>query len=468
MAQFFRPAGDDFAGTDISLDVIDWLAHRLPEEYAVFIGARAGRQADIVIFSPWVVHVIEVKDKTGVITVDGHGRWLLEEEPIENIFAGRKESPPVQAQNTAKAFEGFLRSVYNQKGRNFRGKVYPYVLIPHACPETRSNLARWRNQQKGKWVQVATSLEELLTLMRRKDQMAAETVDFYFEVSDILDIASQLNMVPTDTIYGVKIRPDAQRAPRMQTAASHSSETLNSKGWQHPVSRQRTNSMPWPVIAMGVVLSICFGITFIAISLFGLWRIFALGPAFRPGDRENASYVSPPPFIQTPALSPVVPGSPVSLPSPTPSPFAPLPQPTPLSTVPSPVPPSAIPSPTIIIGEWSKDQRGLVLIVEKVEIFNDHFRVWMKAVNRTDDIVVLPLFGNFFVIDDLGNQYEADEFSSTFPPNIAPGAVVGGYAEIPTAIDPRAKTIKIMFVQIFGSTRFPYGTSIVVEDIPLR
>ncbi|MCX8067713.1 MAG: NERD domain-containing protein [Anaerolineae bacterium] len=473
MARFFKPVKEDFAGADIPLDLIEGLA-RLSDDCVVFIGPRAERQADIVVFSKWVVHVIEVKDKRGTITVDENDEWWLDGEPIENLFAGRKESPTVQAQNTARAFERFLRKIYDKRGKTFRGKTYPYVLIPHASPETRSNLARWRSERKGGWVQVATSVEELLTLMRRKDQAAAESVDFCFEPGDIQYIAHHLRMVPTEEVYGVRIQPGTQAPPFTESSTSRTPEspTARDEGGTVRASagppKRSADRFLWFAIGAMLILLCCFGLGLLLLT-WGVGGVYlrlareSLGisatPAvFQPSPvwvtATKTSQLSP-----TPAQEPTVPPYTAS---PPPQTQVNTPEPT-LAPAASPVPFSSS-----IAGEWSAQKNGLVLTVEKIEFLGGRFRVWMRAVNHTDDRIVLPLFKNFFVVDNLGNQYEADSFSSTFPSDVAPGAIARGYAEIPKAIHPEATSVKVMFVQVFGSLRFPYGTSIVVENIPLR
>jgi serine/threonine protein kinase len=123
-----------------------------------------------------------------------------------------------------------------------------------------------------------------------------------------------------------------------------------------------------------------------------------------------------------------------------------------------------IPTRTIPISK-SAESGGLTLRVDKIEEGLSNFRVHMTATNGTRDKLGLPLFGYFNVVDELGNQYEADPFSSTFPHDVAPGATISGYANMKTSLNSKATTVTITFTTVFGSFQV---RSITVEGVPLR
>jgi hypothetical protein len=108
---------------------------------------------------------------------------------------------------------------------------------------------------------------------------------------------------------------------------------------------------------------------------------------------------------------------------------------------------------------------GLTLKVDRVETGDGRFLVHMTATNNTKDALRLPLFGYFFVTDDLGNQYKADPFSSTFPQDVAPGATVSGYALMEKPLAPGATKLKVAFTTVFGSFAVK---SVSVENVPVR
>jgi hypothetical protein len=116
---------------------------------------------------------------------------------------------------------------------------------------------------------------------------------------------------------------------------------------------------------------------------------------------------------------------------------------------------------TIPVGK-SAESGGLTLRVDQIEEGTGNFRVHMTATNRTGDRLSLPLFGYFNVVDDLGNQYEASPFSSTFPHDVAPGATISGYANMTSSLNSKASTVKVTFTTVFGSFQVK---SITVEGI---
>jgi hypothetical protein len=111
------------------------------------------------------------------------------------------------------------------------------------------------------------------------------------------------------------------------------------------------------------------------------------------------------------------------------------------------------------------DSAGLTLKVDRVESTGDRFHVHMTATNHTKDALRLPLFGYFFVTDDLGNQYKADPFASTFPQDVAPGATVSGYAIMEKPLHPGATKLKVAFTTVFGSFAVKSAS---VENVPVR
>jgi hypothetical protein len=457
MAKFFKRADvRDVTGVDIS--IVDLLS-RYSDEYAIFFETQFKREADIIIFSRNAVHIIEVKDKRGTITIDDEGRWWVDGELISNRFAGRDESPPIQAENTAIAFKEELQKIYKKMGKKFTGKVYPYVLIPHANEETRSNL---REVQYG-WARVISSLEDLPRAIAKRDKDAAATTDFVFTPEDIQQIARKLRMVQTYEIGGIRIS-----APTEQKISPMPPE-------REPSRTKWAKWAKWLFALAGVFLLVtCFAIIFILFS--ALSGVSGVLPKMEKPVIQSPSPTFAQAIIPTPTA--VISPTPVVLPSPTPT-LKKVPSPTSAPTaipsptkvkLPSPTPtrkpvPNPTPSPVPVEFKWEKN--GLILSVKRVEILKTSFRIWMSVTNNTGETIVLPLFKNFFVVDNLGNQYEADPFSSTLPTHIAPGATVSGYANIPSPVDKNATSIKVIFSDIYGGLKF-VSTSIVIEGIPLR
>jgi len=113
---------------------------------------------------------------------------------------------------------------------------------------------------------------------------------------------------------------------------------------------------------------------------------------------------------------------------------------------------------------WQTTENGLTLSVDRVEIQGNNFRVFMTATNQTGDNLTLPLFGYFVVVDDRGNQYKADPFSSTFPREVPRGATVKGHANIEAPLNADATILKAGFTTVFGSFSV---NSIVVDGIAI-
>lgn len=424
MARFFVSAGSNSVVTDIPFVVIELLS-QFTDKYAVFLGTQFERQADILIFTPNAIHLIEVKDKKGTIVVDDKNRWFVDGEPIVNVFAGREENPPTQAQNTAWALEKALKRIYRKAGKEFKGKIFPYVLVPNTNEISRANLSKVRYG----WVWVLTSLKELPDAIVKRDRTAVAQRDFAFSAGDIEFIAQNMRMVPTGEINGVKVS-DKGIEPR----TSHS--TLQDEQ-SRPFASEKREPQAWsfgkPILWVGIpafLIGVCI---FIGAVLLVVLR------------GNLAGLVS----------------STLGFPS----------RPTIWITSPSPMPistPIPVSNPTIshsAIGKWSAVKNGLNLTVDKIEISDNGFLVWMTAVNNTSEKLSLPLFGYFFVVDDLGNQYEADPFSSSFPTAIAPGATVSGYARMTRQLDSNATRVKVTFTQVFGSLSID---SISIDNIPVR
>ncbi len=438
MAQFFVPYSSEFV--DVTLEVVELLS-RLSDEYAIFLNVQFARQADVIVFAKHAAHLIEIKDKRGTIVIDQNGKWLLEEEgePIVNVFAGREEDPITQAENTARALEMELKRIYAKGGKKFNGTVAPYVLVPFANDASRSNLSKIR----GRWAWICTSPQDLLSSIAKRDERATVKKDFAFAPEDIKLVAQAMRMKPTNEINGVRI------AERGATQSNVGSMLHPAADKQHPAghlsqdgSRRGDQASP---------RSTYIGLSFLgALAVIGVVGLFVL----------SASAVLL--WNQLMGLfSSSTPGS-SSYPVVTPSPFASIPVAVPGQT--------SIPIPTISAstlvsaGGWSASRNGLILTVEKIEKGANRFRIWMRATNKTNDQLSLPLYGYFFAVDNLGNQYEADPFSSTFPSRIAPGATVSGFAEMSSQLDDDATSLVVTFTHIFGSLSVD---SISVENIPV-
>ena len=114
---------------------------------------------------------------------------------------------------------------------------------------------------------------------------------------------------------------------------------------------------------------------------------------------------------------------------------------------------------------WSATEGGLTLTVDRVEgQGGGRFRIWMTATNNGSDKLTLPLFGYFKAVDNLGNEYKADPFSSTFPRDLSPGQTLSGYANMETPLNANASVMKVAFTTVFGSFAVD---SIMVDGIPV-
>ena len=473
MARFFVPAGDEFAYRgDVPTDVEECL-RRFSDEYevyAVFLGAQFGRQADVIVFTRNAVHVIEIKDRRGTIVVDEKNRWLEDGKPIVNWWAGREENPLLQVRSTAKVLEAELGKIYKKAGKSFRGKVFPYVLIPHANEATRSNL----QQVKG-WEWVLTSLGDAQDSIVKRDQGAIQQVDFAFDQGDIDLIAQSMRMVEKRGVSGIPYGGATPERPP-QPSQEPSIEPQVQQARIETVPRKARIRQWREVLSLArMLIGIIFLVVFLIFWITMFWRL--PGPVSSP-----ATWPFPTPAVSQMEISPERMPTSLILPSPTSTTALPEKVLPPFNkhvflavisvsrAVPEGAPtPLRVPYPTPIISpqaekRWSASKGGLTLTVDRIETTHG-FQIWMTAVNQTDAMLMLPLFGYFFVIDDLGNQYTADPFSSTFPMEVAPGATVSGYAEMERPLDSRATRITVMFTQVFGSLSVQ---SIRIEDIPVR
>lgn len=114
---------------------------------------------------------------------------------------------------------------------------------------------------------------------------------------------------------------------------------------------------------------------------------------------------------------------------------------------------------------WRSTAGGLTLSVDRIDNQGHNFRVFMTATNHTGDDLTLPLFGYFLVVDDRGNQYKADPFSSTFPREVPKGATVSGHANMESALNADASILKAGFTTVFGSFNVK---SIIVDGIGIE
>ncbi len=93
---------------------------------------------------------------------------------------------------------------------------------------------------------------------------------------------------------------------------------------------------------------------------------------------------------------------------------------------------------------------SLSLTLMGIEIKKDQIIVHLQVRNYGMEPLELPIEGNFFIVDDLQNRYEADTFVSTLSPIISPRSIVVGEIVIPKPIDPKATIINIVFNTIKG------------------
>lgn len=107
---------------------------------------------------------------------------------------------------------------------------------------------------------------------------------------------------------------------------------------------------------------------------------------------------------------------------------------------------------------------NLTLTLMSIEIKKDQTIVHLQARNYGDEPLELPIEGNFFIVDNLQNRYEADIFVSTLSTVISPRAIVVGEIVVPRPIDPKATIINIGFNAIKGQ---PITGPVNIKNISL-
>lgn len=261
-----------------------------------------------------------------------------------------------------------------------------------------------------------------------------------------------MRMKPADEISGVRIFGGNHSPGEVDSTPHHAPYQQPSR--EH-LSRERSNQEH--IRPRRVPIVVAFVGAFAIIGTIGLCILLAI--AFSLWEtRNNRGFLFPSPTsVNIPSLTM------------TPSPAAFVPSAMPGQTATSAptkqvLSPSPAPESSPVAGEWSASRNGLILTIERVELGTNSFRIWMRATNNTNTQLVLPLYGYFFVVDNLGNQYEADPFSSTFPEDIAPGATVSGFAKMNRGLDNAATSITVTFTHVFGSLSID---SIRVENIPI-
>jgi hypothetical protein len=474
MARFYiRATEKDFAGLDIPYPLIEFLGRT---SFTIFINSQFGREADLIIFTKHAVHLFEVK-RYAEVSIDEEGNWVARDDNqikiIENTYAGIKENPQVQAENTAKALEQKLKLIFKQSNKQFNGKVYPYVILPNASERTREEL---KKELTRGWAWVLTSINEIPNSIATRDQWASRQVDFWFTDEDIALIAKRLRMKQTDEILGIKLEQNQDQANQTTSSQEASWPPIDS-----PIPGQKEFFRPAPDatvppranIQTRSILSSVLQISLVAIFLFTCIALSCvtlgwLGQeaskgrllSFLSNFEIDRFFINQPTTVSTELLLPAI-QSRTSVSAPTNQPSQgsqSTQQPTALLQT------TEIPSPEAPSSKHSATEGGLTVTVEKIET-EPSFIIWISATNDTEDRLTLPLFGYFFVVDNMRNQYVADPFSSSFPKSIAPGATVSGTIVMETPLNPAATHITLVFSQVFGSFDVD---SISIRNIPLK
>ncbi len=417
-------------------EVYDFLCSHLPDEYVVLGSLQIGsRQFDILVIGPNGIFPVEAKGLRGIVQKERVNDQLvvINAKGEAGTFKGRHEPPETQAQNQAKKIMRFLESdlgLSNDK----RPWVKPILVFP-AGNEIHVPL---KNRDKNN----TDIIPFVLTLDEVPEYITGFPTKRRSLPQDVIEALAEAFLRDGDDL------PDKYWEILRRWNTSRTAQKRNRKAGPFPAqyrSGRRRYAGLWFVMAavglLGVFLIIGFGI----LAVWGMRLEQPQSPA----------------TLTLPSLSPS--------PSPSPSPFVPTPSPQPMFT------PTTVSlasthitsTPTAVRqnseGEWSNTVAGLTLTITKIEPLNHGFRVWMTATNETKDTLALPLFMNFYVVDDLGNQYQADPFQSSFPYQIASGATVSGYALMTKPLDSRATTLKALFSVVYGSLNI---RSISIEGIP--
>jgi len=75
----------------------------------------------------------------------------------------------------------------------------------------------------------------------------------------------------------------------------------------------------------------------------------------------------------------------------------------------------------------------------------------LKAMNTTGDSLTLPVFDDFFLIDDTGRSYPANPNGGDWSGNVPPEATVTGTIVVTQPLASHVRTLRAGFSQVYGS-----------------
>ncbi len=461
-------------------DVFDYLTANLPDEYIVTTPLSIpgdGREIDALVLGPNGVFTIEAKNFRGHV-VKGANTSLQVLYNGKNHTPFRAEDPYLQAELQAKKFRSFLDSQVGLKSAWVKSLlVFPSGNTFDVPPENRDT-------SSFRFPPFIVSLDEAPAFIRgfrspRGNHLTARGIDII--------------------VRAIREGPDSISSED-KAFASAEAHRNSGGGNTHPMRPSKDARLGNRARMMFAAVFLV-AVAFVAVNWVSVFHRTGFGLSFQqptsapfspePPSAKNNATPTRADLIQTavalqtthagllqatlPALqltqAAVFPQDGTVFPNR--SPLTPIPSKTappqkqsgdtPAPSVTSSTPQQSNNVPTGETG-WSASRGGLTLTVNQVERTGNGFRVWMTASNQENDTLHLPLYKNFFIVDDLGNQYEADPFASTFPSDIAPGATVSGYALMTLPLDEDATTLKALFSVVYGSLSI---NGIAVENIPV-
>jgi hypothetical protein len=247
VAHFFIPKKDDGTGReckDIPVEVIQKFKD-FDEEYFVFLNCKLQYEADIILFHRSLIHVIEVKDYGGKVSIDENGVWKIEPVGKEPFFLGLGINRPTPLRQVATTAEDFDRKISRFLACEMKNKVRPitlsYVLFPTPNPEIRAELRNLFNRKaqemkekaadinyQGKleknypsWVLLLDSQDRLLeNLHRREDKknsgQTEKDRESLFTEEIITQMAEKWKMVEKNKLKGIVLNEYSSQEKQSQ------------------------------------------------------------------------------------------------------------------------------------------------------------------------------------------------------------------------------------------------------------
>jgi hypothetical protein len=121
---------------------------------------------------------------------------------------------------------------------------------------------------------------------------------------------------------------------------------------------------------------------------------------------------------------------------------------------------TAEPPPSVSVGPFARllttgprsgQSGGLTLTVERIDGHETEIDIVLKAMNTTGDSLTLPVFGDFFLIDDTGRSYPTNPNGADWPGSVPPGATVTGTIVVTQPLASHVRTLRAGFSHVYGS-----------------